>query len=372
MPISSRDDLTEIINVRGTFTPLGVSRASRSVCIAVSEALSNYFVLDELQDLASSKLSDWSGAEAAAITHCSAASLTISIAATMAGTSQAHIAALPDATGMSDRVILPAMHQVNYGHPITQAVRLAGAKPILVGTEADCSLEDLDQQIAGHNTCCLLLVSSKLVKNAALDFREAVDVARRHGVPTIIDGAAQDFRIHDLLATGADLVLVSAQKYLASPTAGLVIGKHSLVEAVRAQEKGIGRGMKATKEAILGVLAAIEERSDLDVSEWSRLQNNKVASFATRVAEIQGLTAQCEPDPTGLPFCRALLSVDPQLAGLDAPALVEGLKTGKPSIWVIDERAGRSQVAMELVQATEAEIETILARLSDLVSANGP
>lgn len=67
MPISARDDLTEIINVRGTFTPLGVSRTSKSVCTAVSDALSNYFVLDELQDLASRKLSDWSGAEAAAI-----------------------------------------------------------------------------------------------------------------------------------------------------------------------------------------------------------------------------------------------------------------------------------------------------------------
>lgn len=290
----------------------------------------------------------------------------------MAGTSQAHIAALPDAAGMSDCVILPAVHHVNYGHPITQAVRLAGAQPVLAGTETGCSIKELEQQIAEHNTCCVLLVSSKLVKNDALDIREAVSIAHRHGVPTIIDGAAQDFRIHDLLATGADLVLVSAQKYLASPTAGLVIGKRSLVDAVRAQERGIGRGMKASKEAILGVVAAIEERSDLDVSEWSRLQNNKVASFATRVAEIQGLAAHCEPDPTGLPFSRALLSVDPKRAGLDAAALINGLKTGRPSIWVIDERAGQSQVGMELVQATEAEIETILARLSDLVSADGP
>ena len=61
----------------------------------------------------------------------------------------------------------------------------------------------------------------------------------------------------------ADLVLVSAQKYLASPTAGLIIGRKRLVHACRAHEKGIGRAMKATKEAVIGVLAALEERQNL-------------------------------------------------------------------------------------------------------------
>ena len=81
---------------------------------------------------------------------------------------------------------------------------------------------------------------------------KAVKLAKNLGVPTIIDGAAQDFRIEELLETGADVVLVSGQKYLASPTAGLVFGKREYVDAVRAQDKGIGRGMKATKEAIIG------------------------------------------------------------------------------------------------------------------------
>lgn len=89
-------------------------------------------------------------------------------------------------------------------------------------------------------------------------FVNAVAAAHAQGLPAIIDAAAQDMRIDDLLKTGADLVLVSAHKYLASPTAGLVIGKKHMVDAVRAQGKGIGRAMKASKEAICDVLATIE------------------------------------------------------------------------------------------------------------------
>jgi seryl-tRNA(Sec) selenium transferase len=87
-------------------------------------------------------------------------------------------------------------------------------------------------------------------------------------VPAIIDGAAQFPRVPDLLAAGADLVQVSGQKYLGSPRAGLVAGSWSLVQAVRAQEKGIGRVMKPTKEAIVGVIAALEEWQAFDRMKW--------------------------------------------------------------------------------------------------------
>ncbi len=70
------------------------------------------------------------------------------------------------------------------------------------------------------NRRCLLLVSSKLVQASPINLSDAVDVARKFKIPTVIDGAAQDFRIGELLDTGADIILTSAQKYLASPTAG--------------------------------------------------------------------------------------------------------------------------------------------------------
>ena len=233
MPFQGSKKLTDLINARGTFTPLGVSRSSSIVCDAVVEALSNYFIIDELQDLASKSISKFANSEAATVTHCTASGITVSIAATMTGVSEERIAALPNTKGMTDCVIIPSHHCVNYGHSILQAIRIAGAKPIVVGKDKSCSMEDIEKQIIDNNTCCLLLVSSKLVEDETLDFTAAVKLAHKHGIPTIIDGAAQDFRINDLIQTKADLVLISAQKYLAAPTAGIVVGKKFLIDADR-------------------------------------------------------------------------------------------------------------------------------------------
>ena len=234
----------------------------------VAQALGDFFVIDELQARVSEAVAGLTGAEAAAVTHCVSAGITLSVAAAMAGSDPQKVAALPDSRGLSDRVVLPAGHAVDYGHPILTDIRLAGAVPVLAGSESGCTAQDIDAALSHERTACLLLVSSRLVSGPPVDLRAAVAAARRRGVPAIIDGAAQDMRIGDLLATGADVVLVSAHKYLASPTAGLIVGRSALVQACRAQEQGIGRAMKATKESLLGVLAAIDARRQLDVEAW--------------------------------------------------------------------------------------------------------
>ena len=233
----------------------------------------------------------------------------------------------------------------------------------MAGTQQLCTLEDIAQQISTKETCCLLLVSSKLVQSSSVDLTKAVEIAHKYDVPTIIDGAAQDFRIEELVNTNADLILVSAQKYLASPTAGLVMGRRNLVNAVRAQEKGIGRGMKATKESIIGVLAAIEERKDLDVLEWQYSQVQKVSDFIERTNTYTGVEARAEPDTTGLPFSRVKLSINSEKAPLDAKELVDQLRAGEPSIWVMDQNVERGEFILELVQVESDEIDSILARL---------
>ena len=89
------------------------------------------------------------------------------------------------------------------------------------------------------------------------------------------------------------------------------IGRADLVEACRAQDSGIGRAMKPTKEAVVGVLAALQERRSLDLDEWTANQHSKVAAFVKQAARIGGLRATTVPDSTGLPFSRVCLTVDP-------------------------------------------------------------
>ncbi len=368
MTLHERYGLTRVINAAGSFTPVGVSRSSPGVAQAAAEALGNFFVIDELQGAASVALARWTGAEAGAVTHCAAAGITVAIAAAMTGMRAEAVAALPDTTGMANRVVLPANHAVNYGHPIVQDVRLAGAQPVFAGTAGACTTADIERSISHPETSCLLLVSSRLTTGGPVDLAGAVAAAQRRGVPAIIDGAAQDMRIGELLATGADLVVISAHKYLASPTAGLIIGRSKWVQAARAQEKGIGRAMKPTKEAICGVLAAIEERERLDLAAWRRKQEDRVIHFVQLANALDGVNARAQPDAVGMPFSRAHLSIDSGRARLDARALAAALKSGAPSIWIMEHRLAEAELILELVQLGDDEIDTILARLSELLA----
>lgn len=368
MSYRQRYGLSRVINARGTFTPLGVSRSPDAVGEAVAEALSDFFVIEELQGVASRQIADWSGAEAGTVVHCVAAAITVAVAAVMTGESQESVAALPDTAGMRNRVVLPACHAMNYGHPIEQAVRLAGAIPVLAGEPDNCLCSDIEEAISHPDTACVLLVSSRLVRGGPMDFDAIVAAAHRRQVPVIIDGAAQDMRIEQMAATGADMILVSAQKYLAAPTAGLVAGRADFIRAVRAQDKGIGRGMKASKEAILGVLAALAERDEWNPESWSEEQGRKVSRFLEAAGQLNGVTAHSVPDPTGLGFERAHLRIDDALSKRDARCLVEDLKSGDPSILVMDHRLGEHELVFELVQLYEAEIDSILNRLAGLLS----
>ena len=371
MNIREQYGLTQVINARGTYTPLGVSRSSEQVKHVVSQALGDFFVIEELQSAASRAIARYAGSEAGAVTHCVAAGITLAVASAMAGSDPRRIAALPDGSGMPNRVVLPAGHAVDYGHPILTDVRLAGATPVLAGSEAICSVQDIETALSHERTACLLLVSSRLVSGQPVDLSGAVAAAHRRGVPAIIDGAAQDMRIGELLATGADIVLVSAHKYLASPTAGLIIGRNDRVQACRAQERGIGRAMKATKEAILGVLAALEERRQLDLDSWRTEQQRKVAWFLERANRIRGIHATEARDSTGLPFSRVCLAVDPTGQDWNASLLATRLRAGTPSIWLMEHAATEGQLFLELVPLVDTELEVIIGRLSALLSAKG-
>ena len=361
------NQLTQVINARGVFTPIGVSRSSVSVATATGGALSRYFIMDELQALVGQRISELTGAQAVTLTHCCAASITLAVAGAMTGNVPEKIAALPDTSGMKSRVVIPRGHAVNYGQPIEQAIRLAGAHPVLVGTPYQCLIDALVKEIDHDQTCAVLLVSSRLTTGVTPDFSTVIEAAHRAGVPVIIDGAAQDMRIAQLLATDADAVLVSAQKYLAGPTAGMVIGKRALIDAVSAQEKGIGRAMKASKEALVGTLAALFERSQTDMAGWQKEQARKLAGFIAQVNDLSFAEVSAQGDQTGLPFSRVHLKIDERESKLTALELASALRSGDPSIWVMDQKAAEGELAFELVQVSDAECDSIIARLHVLL-----
>ena len=100
---------------------------------------------------------------------------------------------------------------------------------------------------------------------------EQIAIAKRHGIPLIVDAAAQIPPVENLwhfTQMGADLVLFSGGKGLCGPqSSGLILGRRDLIEACAfhaCPRPFIGRPMKAGKEEIVGLMTAVRWYLDLD------------------------------------------------------------------------------------------------------------
>src|SRR5262249_9885688 len=156
-----------------------------------------------------------------------------------------------------------------------------------------------------------------------------IAVCHEAEVPVIVDAASE----HDwpaLVAAGADLVLFSVQKAPGGPTAGVIAGRRTLVRACYAQQRGIGRMMKASKESVVGTIAALRRWKTRDFAAERAVTEERVAAVIERLTGLAGVALSSEPDETGNPFSRVVLRIDPLAAGYGALDLAQALAAGKP------------------------------------------
>ena len=99
-------DLTRVINASGKMTALTGSIVLPEIRNAAVEALNHFFVLDELQAAAGRVITQSTGAESGCVTACTAAGITLGVAASMTGTDIAKVLQLPVTDGMPDRVLI--------------------------------------------------------------------------------------------------------------------------------------------------------------------------------------------------------------------------------------------------------------------------
>ena len=144
-----------IINARGTYTPLGVSRSSPEVAASASEALQHFYDIDQLLENFSTEVGGSLGVEAATLTHCTAASITLSVAAVMCLDNPELVPVLPN-TGEPKAALIQGPHVINYGHSILQAIELSGAEARVVGSSKGCTANDLEAACSAGNAECLV------------------------------------------------------------------------------------------------------------------------------------------------------------------------------------------------------------------------
>jgi len=395
MSIYERLGARSLINVAGTVTRYGGALIEKAALEAMDEAAKESVRLDELQAAASKVIAQITHAEAGIVTAGASAALTLGTAACIAGFDVARMNRLPDTTGMPDEVIMP-WHQISgYDH----AIRAAGARIIGVGIPNDTtppyevhiiSRWDIESAITEKT----IAIAYAVRPGSHPPLEEVIEIGKRYNVPVILDAALEVppvENLHKFINMGADLVCFSGGKGIRGPqAAGILCGRRDLIASAVIQmldmagepfdkweppaslipkdrlrgkpEHGIGRGMKVTKEAIVGLLVALQNLTEERFTKRAEHLRQLLKGIGTRLEGIAGAEVRMTEDRKGA-YPTLEVKIDEQVVGRSAAEVSQRLRDGKPSIYVRDRYLHRGLVIIHSINMDEEIARIVGERL---------
>lgn len=323
-----------LINCRGTYTIISGSVILPEVRQAMVEASKCYVHLDELMEAVGKRLGQLMGAEFGLVTNGCAAALCHVTAACIAGNEIEKMRRLPDTAGMKNEVITQPSHRHIYDH----AIRMTGAKMVEVKSVAEL------EAAVGERTA-MIAVFGDAVERGEVKLADLVRVGKQHGVPVLVDAAAERPDVPNVyLQAGVDAVAYSGGKCLRGPQAsGLVLGRRELLWTAfmnSAPHHALGRPMKAGKEEIMGLLAAVEMWLKRDhKAEWKEWER-RLQVIAGAVAPFKGVSTSTNQPGRSNVAPVLLLHWDAKALGLTPEEVQRQLSEGEPRIEVFTHRDG--------------------------------
>ncbi len=324
--------VTPLVNCKGTYTIITGSQSLPEVKRAMEAASHSYVHMDELMEAVSHRLAELTKAEWGIVTGGCAAALTHATSACITGGDPEKMQRLPNLTGLKNEVVVPRYSRNEYDH----AVRMLGVRMVEVDTAAQF------EAALGPQTAMVMILSCPAAEKGELSIENACAIARRKGVPVLVDAAAETLTVPNIhLKQGANLVAYSGGKCLRGPqAAGLLLGQKDLVRAAwinSAPHHAFGRSLKVGKEEIMGMLAAVEMwvKRDHD-AEWKQWLSwlNTIGEQAT---QVQGVTSEIlQPADLSNHAPRLRLHWDAQRLGITGTEVEEILLHGQPRIVVND------------------------------------
>jgi L-seryl-tRNA(Ser) seleniumtransferase len=365
---------------------MGGSAPAPGVLAAMANAHETFIEMDDLLRAASQIIARCTGAQAGIVTCGAGAALTLAGAACLAGNDIAKMEALPDTSNFArNRIVFPTPHAFDYDH----AVRLCGAQMDFVDYEKNDALSKIEAAISPR-TAAVGYVWKRTAQTPSL--REVAQVAHAHDLPLIVDGALSLPPVENLkqhISDGADLVALSGGKHLGGPQAsGLLFGRRDLVRSAwlqmvdmdvraatwslrewmddgfiaRPPRHGIGRSMKVSKEAIVGVLTALENYEQRDHEAELKVWETRVAFLENGLKSVSDLeVTSLFPAPNGQPYPVLCLR---KIGGLSA--WIEALRAGDPKIIFAEDEDDGEIAYIFPMQLRDEELPIIVERFKQL------
>jgi D-glucosaminate-6-phosphate ammonia-lyase len=388
---------SRIINAAGTLTRLSGARVSTAVAAAMSQAAQSSFDMWALQAAASVRIAQATGAEAGLVTTGASAGLTLAAAAAIAGFDVARMQALPFTGDVPNEILVPRTHRNGYD----RAIAVAGAKLIDVGTadrQTDAGLRGLEaweiETAISPKTVAILGNASGATEQ---DLPLLAEIAVRHHLPLIVDAAAQLPPISNLrapLAVGASLVVYSGGKAIGGPQAsGILAGRRDLIASAALQmldmdvrptafvaptaffgngqpsalpRHGIGRGFKASKEAIVGLMVALTEFIERDHGAWHAATHARLQRLQEQLASLSGISTEIIAGRREGALPR--LAIDIKLAKR-AEEVCRRLTERRPSVRLGEGQIEKGILIVDLLATDEIDDEQLGCALRDVFNA---
>jgi D-glucosaminate-6-phosphate ammonia-lyase len=364
--------IAPIINAQSWVTALGGSIMRPEVLQAMDDAASSFVDVKKLNLAAGEIVARSCGAERGLVTAGCSAAQVLMVAACMTGQSEQNVEQLPDTTGMKNEVILFKGQRNRYD----KAFVTAGATLVEYGSEDYATADDLENAINENTACIAFVVAPFEPKGIGLE--ETIRVAHEHGVPVIVDAAAEvppRSNLSKFHKMGADMVAFSGGKGIGGPqSSGLLAGKADLMESVvmnslnlDSSVAGIGRPMKVSKENIIGLVTALQLFTDSDEgAEWDGWQS-KAEFVSERLTGITGLRVEIEDDPAERQGPQPVLYFDDEFSGPSVDKIKAQLEAGDPGIFVGGGGGGRQEINIVMVNVQDGEEKIIADRLNEIL-----
>ena len=303
--------LRPIINASTTFTAIGGSLMPDEVLDAMRNAAGSFVDMHELHRAVVRRLAEITRNEAAYVTSGCASAIILAMLGMRNGGNPGVLTSFPGHDLAPSEVIMHAAHRI----PYDATFHLAGITIRQIGNTQQTFDWELESAIS-PDTLAVIYVAGSHLPQVALSLEQTVEIAHARGITVIVDAAAQLPPVSNLWDftrdLGADLVAFSGGKGLHGPQAsGLLLGAERWVEAARNNGSPFqrwARAMKAGKEEIMGLLAAVERYVVLDHEAEHATWAATVTRWGEALEGIPGVDASyCDLNEAGQPVPRLRL-----------------------------------------------------------------